>query len=84
RAARDFLTAGGASRPDGHAHARRVHRAFVARNLSPGGSADLLGAACWLQRVCAPTTTLTTATVAMTAPMAVAVAVAVDRSVPNA
>jgi len=45
--------AGGASRTDGLDAARSVHRDFVARNLSPGGSADVLAAACWLQRVCA-------------------------------
>ena len=53
RTARDFLGAGGASRKDGLDAARSVHRDFVARNLSPGGSADVLAAACWLQRVCA-------------------------------
>jgi len=53
RTARDFLVAGGASRTDGLDAARSVHRDFVARNLSPGGSADVLAAACWLQRVCA-------------------------------
>ena len=52
RAARDFLRAGGASRTDGLDAARSLHRAFVARNLSPGGAADLLAAACWLQRLC--------------------------------
>jgi len=50
-AARDFLRAGGANRPDGLDAARSLHRAFVARNLSPGGAADLLAAACWLQRL---------------------------------
>jgi triphosphoribosyl-dephospho-CoA synthase len=53
RAAASFLDAGGAARPEGRAHASRVHAEFVARGLSPGGSADLLAAACWLQRVCA-------------------------------
>lgn len=51
-AARSFLQAGGAGRADAVAHARELHRALVARHLSPGGSADLLAAACWLQRVC--------------------------------
>jgi triphosphoribosyl-dephospho-CoA synthase len=53
RAARDWLRAGGAARPDGLDHARTLHRDFVARNLSPGGAADLLAAACWMQRVSA-------------------------------
>lgn len=51
-AARDFLAAGGALRPDGLAHARAVHVDFVARHLSPGGAADMLAAACWVLRVC--------------------------------
>ena len=54
RAAADFLAAGGAARPDALAHALSLHQAFVARRLSPGGAADLLAAACWVQRVCAP------------------------------
>ena len=55
RVACDFLLAGGMARPDGLDHARRIHREFVRRRLSPGGAADLLAAACWAQRVCAPT-----------------------------
>ncbi len=54
RAARDYMAAGGSSRPDAAAHAQSLHRAFVARNLSPGGAADVLAATCWLQRVCGP------------------------------
>lgn len=50
--AREFLAAGGAARPDAIAHAQAIHTAFVARHLSPGGAADLLAAACWLDRVC--------------------------------
>ena len=42
RAARDFLAEGGVRRPDWRARARSVHESFVARRLSPGGSADLL------------------------------------------
>ena len=53
RSARDFLAAGGAGRPEGLSHALSLHRAFVARRLSPGGAADLLAAACFLQRICA-------------------------------
>jgi triphosphoribosyl-dephospho-CoA synthase len=52
RAARAFLAAGGALRPDALAHASAVHADFVARRLSPGGTADMLAAACWAQRVC--------------------------------
>ncbi|MBI5716655.1 MAG: triphosphoribosyl-dephospho-CoA synthase MdcB [Burkholderiales bacterium] len=55
RAAAAYLAAGGSARPDALAHARSLHRAFVRRRLSPGGSADVLAAACWLQRVCAAT-----------------------------
>lgn len=54
RAAQDFLAAGGAAQPHWLAHARAVHAAFVARRLSPGGSADLLGMACWCASVCRP------------------------------
>ena len=44
RAARDFLAAGGVHAPDAMARARSIHHAFIARRLSPGGSADLLAA----------------------------------------
>jgi triphosphoribosyl-dephospho-CoA synthase len=49
-AARQFLAAGGAAAPDGLARAHAVGRAMVARRLSPGGAADMLAAACWMQR----------------------------------
>lgn len=52
-AAGDFLAAGGAHRPDWVRHARALHDAFVARRLSPGGAADLLGCACWVETVAA-------------------------------
>ena len=52
RAARDYLDAGGVARPDGLQQARDLHRDFVARRLSPGGAADVLACACWVQRVC--------------------------------
>jgi triphosphoribosyl-dephospho-CoA synthase len=42
RAARGFLEAGGVFRPDWEHHALTIHRDFVALDLSPGGSADLL------------------------------------------
>lgn len=51
RAAREFLRGGGAAREDARVHAEQLHRELVARHLSPGGSADLLAAACWLDRV---------------------------------
>lgn len=41
-AARAFLARGGVGQPDWLRQASTVHRAFVARRLSPGGSADLL------------------------------------------
>ena len=41
-AARDFLERGGTARPGWQAAAEDLHRAFVARRLSPGGAADLL------------------------------------------
>ena len=49
--ARGFLERGGMHQTDATAQALAMHRAFVARNLSPGGCADLLSAACWLQRM---------------------------------
>lgn len=53
QAARDFLAAGGMAGPDGPWRAEAIGHAFVARRLSPGGAADMLAAACWLQRVTA-------------------------------
>ncbi len=50
-AARDFLAAGGVHRTGWEEHARVLHRAFVARNLSPGGSADLLAGALFVDRL---------------------------------
>ena len=43
-AAAGFLAAGGCTREGWFEHAERLHRTFVARNLSPGGCADLLAA----------------------------------------
>jgi len=51
RAARAFLDAGGASQPGGVAAARDIGDDFVRRRLSPGGAADTLAAACWMQRL---------------------------------
>lgn len=42
REAQAFLDCGGIAQADWRARAAAIHRAFVARNLSPGGSADLL------------------------------------------
>ncbi|MES2185350.1 MAG: triphosphoribosyl-dephospho-CoA synthase [Pseudomonadota bacterium] len=50
-AARGFLDGGGAAGPGGRAAAWALHHDFVARRLSPGGAADMLAAACWVQRV---------------------------------
>ncbi len=52
-AARGFLAAGGAAQPDALQAAAAIGRDFVARRLSPGGAADTVAAACWLQRVAA-------------------------------
>lgn len=51
--ARGFLAAGGAAQPGALQAAAAIGRDFVARRLSPGGAADTLAAACWLQRVAA-------------------------------
>ncbi len=48
-AARDFLEAGGVGQCDWRGKAQAVHRAFVARRLSPGGSADLLAMSLFVQ-----------------------------------
>ncbi|UHC19498.1 triphosphoribosyl-dephospho-CoA synthase MdcB [Methylobacterium currus] len=37
-----FIAEGGVAQPDWRERATHLHRAFVARNLSPGGGADLL------------------------------------------
>jgi triphosphoribosyl-dephospho-CoA synthase len=42
RSAAEFIARGGVGRVDWRTEARAVHEAFIARNLSPGGSADLL------------------------------------------
>ena len=49
RATREFLDAGGVGQRDWRERACAVHRAFVARNLSPGGSADLLAMSLFVQ-----------------------------------
>ena len=45
RAAGAFLAAGGVGQPGWRQKALRIHEMFVARNLSPGGCADLLAMA---------------------------------------
>ena len=50
-AARRFLADGGAATPDALQRAQAIAGTFVARRLSPGGAADMLAAACWMQRI---------------------------------
>ncbi len=49
--ARAFLADGGGVAADAPARAAQIHAQFVRRRLSPGGAADLLAAACWVERV---------------------------------
>lgn len=49
--ARVFLWRGGAARAEAIDDAWAIHRAFVARRLSPGGCADTLSATCFLSRL---------------------------------
>ncbi|HEY6898613.1 MAG TPA: triphosphoribosyl-dephospho-CoA synthase MdcB [Rhodocyclaceae bacterium] len=51
RAAADFLDQGGTLAQDWRPRAQRIHADFVARNLSPGGSADLLGVTLFLDEL---------------------------------
>ncbi|PKO39909.1 MAG: triphosphoribosyl-dephospho-CoA synthase MdcB [Betaproteobacteria bacterium HGW-Betaproteobacteria-6] len=51
RAASGFLAAGGVLADDWRDHASAIDRDFVARDLSPGGSADLLGVTLFLAEV---------------------------------
>ncbi|MEH2476713.1 triphosphoribosyl-dephospho-CoA synthase [Nitrobacteraceae bacterium AZCC 2146] len=46
-----FLALGGVGCPGWRARAVEIHQAFVARNLSPGGSADLLAMALFVDRL---------------------------------
>ncbi|MCP3463169.1 triphosphoribosyl-dephospho-CoA synthase MdcB [Bradyrhizobium sp. CCGUVB23] len=46
-----FLAAGGVGSFGWRKQAMKIHRAFVARNLSPGGSADLLAMALFVDRL---------------------------------
>ncbi|MGY8637020.1 triphosphoribosyl-dephospho-CoA synthase MdcB [Bradyrhizobium sp. 14AA] len=49
--ASSFLAAGGVGSLGWRGRAAEIHRAFVARNLSPGGSADLLAMALFVDRL---------------------------------
>ncbi|MGH8796889.1 MAG: triphosphoribosyl-dephospho-CoA synthase, partial [Caldimonas sp.] len=51
--AADYASGGTVDHAPGSAvaGALAIHRAFVARRLSPGGAADMLAAACWLDRI---------------------------------
>jgi triphosphoribosyl-dephospho-CoA synthase len=51
KAARSFLDEGGVHRPEWQAHAVDVHQNFIRKNLSPGGSADLLAASLFVHRL---------------------------------
>jgi triphosphoribosyl-dephospho-CoA synthase len=52
-AARGFLEAGGVAQADWLQQARRFHADCVQQRLSPGGAADVLACACWLQELAA-------------------------------
>jgi triphosphoribosyl-dephospho-CoA synthase len=52
RSAAAFLARGGCAREGWFEEAERLHRAFVARNLSPGGCADLLAVTYFVVRCC--------------------------------
>jgi triphosphoribosyl-dephospho-CoA synthase len=47
----EFLKRGGIGRPDWLADAAKIHAAFTARHLSPGGAADLLAMSLFLARM---------------------------------
>ncbi len=49
--ARAFLAEGSIERPDWRRRAAAIHGQFVARNLSPGGCADLLAMALFVERI---------------------------------
>jgi triphosphoribosyl-dephospho-CoA synthase len=49
QSARQFLAAGGVRQADWRKRAEVVHQDFVSRNLSPGGSADLLAMSLFVQ-----------------------------------
>ncbi|SFR71612.1 triphosphoribosyl-dephospho-CoA synthase [Mitsuaria sp. PDC51] len=49
--ARGFLADGGAAHPFATARAEALGQEFEVRRLSPGGSADMLAAVCWMVRI---------------------------------
>lgn len=49
--ARSFLATGGILQPEWLRHARAIHTEFVERRLSPGGSADVLASAFWVDEL---------------------------------
>ena len=51
KSARAFLAEGGVHSSDWQSHAGEIHRQFVDRNLSSGGSADLLAATLFVNRL---------------------------------
>jgi triphosphoribosyl-dephospho-CoA synthase len=51
QSASDFLHNGGITNPAWEKIAKKIHADFIARNLSPGGSADLLAATFFVHRV---------------------------------
>ena len=52
QSAAHFLADGGCHRPDWFEQAEALHRAFIARNLSAGGCADLLACTLLVSRCC--------------------------------
>ena len=52
RSAAGFLDGGGCHQPDWFEKAEALHRAFIARNLSAGGCADLLACTLLVSRCC--------------------------------
>lgn len=51
RMSRAFLDAGGVGAPDWHQRAMTIHATFIERNLSPGGAADMLAAALFVNHL---------------------------------
>lgn len=51
KTANGFLEAGSVGQPDWRIKAIQLHNAFVTRNLSPGGCADLLAMALFVQKI---------------------------------
>jgi len=49
--AAQFIAEGSVWQPDWLPRARALHRAFVAQRMSPGGAADLIACACWMQEM---------------------------------